>query len=317
MLPIVRGLLLALPILLIFGALLSSADPIFGQGLEDFFKFLKIENLPENIFRLSYILVIAYFLTGLYLHALTKSTDEKLLGIDKPVLSRFLGFTEAAIILCSVNLLFAVFVGVQFRYFFGGRGNINLEGYTYSEYARRGFMELVLVAFFSLLLFLALSTIAQRGTRRQRITFSALGATLTILVGVILVSAYQRLVLYEVAYGFTRLRTYTHVFMVWLGVLLAVLLLLELFGKLRFFALASLIVAIGFGITLNLLPVDGFIARQNILLAQQGEELDSSYLLSLSLDAVDKLRQMYSDPKLDQLVRELLEPPPGDAPGKP
>jgi hypothetical protein len=303
---VVRGVLLALPVVLVFSLLLSSADPIFAQGFDDFFQFLRIENLGENLFRLIYILVIGYFLAGIYLHALTNSRDEKLIGVEKPLIARFLGFTEAAIVLGSVNLLFAAFVGVQFRYFFGGQGNIHLDGYTYSEYARRGFSELVLVAFFTLLLFLALSTVAKRTTRGQRTAFSALGATLTILVGVILVSAYQRLLLYEAAYGFSRLRTYTHIFMLWLGVLLAVLLVLELTGRLRTFTLAAIVVAVGFGLTLNLLPVDGSIARQNVLRAQAGADLDSAYLASLSLDAVPGLWDMYNDQALDGAVREAL-----------
>ena len=305
-LPVVRGVLLALPVLLLFGALLASADPVFAEGLDDFFQFLNIENLPENLLRLVYILVIAYFLTGLYLHAMTSSSDEKLVGVDKPLLPRFLGFTEAAIILGSVNLLFATFVGVQFRYFFGGQRNVNLAGYTYAEYARRGFTELVLVAFFSLLLFLALSAIARRASARQRITFSGLGVLLTLLVGVILVSAYQRLELYETAYGFTRLRTYTHAFIIWLGVLLGILLLLELVGKLRSFTLAALLVAAAFGVTLNLLPVDGFIARQNIQRAVEGAELDSAYLLFLSLDATDDLWRLYQDDGIDAAVHEQI-----------
>ena len=305
-LPVVRGLLLALPVLLLFGALLASADPIFAEGLDDFFQFLKIENLPENLLRLVYILVIAYFLTGIYLHAFNTSSDDRLLGLEKPLLPRFLGFTEAAIILGSVNLLFATFVGVQFRYFFGGQRNVNLAGYTYAEYARRGFTELVLVAFFSLLLFLALSAIARRTSSRQRITFSALGAILTIQVGVMLVSAYQRLLLYEAAYGFTRLRTYTHAFIIWLGVLLGILLLLELLGKLRAFTLAAVLVAIAFGLTLNLLPVDGFIARQNIQRAVEGSELDNTYLLTLSLDATPDLWRLYQDEGIEAALHEKI-----------
>ena len=304
--PVLRGLLLAVPVLLLFGALLASADPIFGQGLEDIFKFLSIENLPENLFRLSYILVIGYVLVGVYLHALNNSQDEKLVGVEKPVMPRFLGFTEAVIILSSVNLLFAAFVAVQFRYFFGGQVNIHLDGYTYAEYARRGFSELVLVAFFTLLLFFALSAVAQRSTRGQRIAFSALGAALTVLVGVILISAYQRLLLYEAVYGFSRLRTYTHVFMLWLGVLLVALMLLELTNKLRSFALVSLLVALGFGVTLNLLPVDGLIARQNVMQAQAGSELDSAYLVSLSPDAVSSLWDMYSGTEVKAEVQAQI-----------
>ena len=304
--PWLRGVVLALPVLLVFSLLLASADPVFGQGFEDLLSFLKIENLPENLFRLVYILIIGYLLAGVYLHALNGSSEEKLLGAAKPLLPRFLGFIEAAVVLGSVNLLFAAFVGVQFRYFFGGQGNIHLDGYTYAEYARRGFAELLLVAFFTLLLFLALSTVVKRNTTPQRWIFSILGALLTVLVSVILVSAYQRLLLYEAAYGFTRLRTYTHLFMLWLGVLLAVLMVLELSNRLQRFPLASLLVLVGFGISLNLLPVDGFIVRQNVQRASQGAALDSAYLVTLSPDSAGELWQAYYDPDTTTAVGDQL-----------
>jgi hypothetical protein len=54
------------------------------------------------------------------------------------------------------------------------------------------------------------------------------------------------------------------------------------------------------------LPVDGFIARQNILRAQKGEELDRSYLLTLSLDSVDVLWQSYQDKTLDEQARNQI-----------
>ena len=54
-----------------------------------------------------------------------------------------LGLIEVATLLISVDLLFLVFVWIQFAYLFGGQANITLEGYTYAEYARRGFFELL------------------------------------------------------------------------------------------------------------------------------------------------------------------------------
>jgi hypothetical protein len=44
-------------------------------------------------------------------------------------------------VLSSVVVLFSAFVIIQFQYFFGGAANISIEGYTYAEYARRGFGE--------------------------------------------------------------------------------------------------------------------------------------------------------------------------------
>jgi hypothetical protein len=207
---VLRGLLIALPIVAIFAGLLSSADMVFANRLEDFIQLFRLERLPEYIFRGIYILAATYALVGAILHAGQKSRDEKLIGEEKPLVLPFLGFTEAAIVLGAVNVLFLLFVIIQLQYFFGGQTNIGVEGYTYAEYARKGFGELVAVAVFSTLLFLGLSGAVKRQTTTERWVFSALGLLLVALVGVMLVSAYQRLVLYETVYGFTRLYTYFH-----------------------------------------------------------------------------------------------------------
>jgi hypothetical protein len=310
--PVIRGLIIAVPVIAIFASLLAAADPIFGDYLEDFVDIFKLENLPEYIFRGVYILILGYLLAGLYMHAFTNNKDQKLIGEEKPWVPSFLGFTEAAIVLGSLNALFGSFVVIQFRYFFGGQSNIKVNGYTFAEYARRGFGELVAVAFFSLLLFLGLSTISRRETTAQRRTFSGLGIGLVVLVAVILVSAFQRLLLYEDAYGFTRLRIYSHVFMVWLGILLAAVVILELLKKQRAFALASLIASIGFVLTLNVINVDGLIVRQNVQRALNASglspdegasqrvdsEFDAYYLQSLSTDATLDLIEAQSNSQL-------------------
>jgi hypothetical protein len=294
-LAVLRGLLLALPIILILTGLLAEADPIFEQNVDQFLEIFDIENLGEYIFRGIYILIFAYLLMGIFLHAFYKNHDEDITDDEKPWISRFLGFTESAIVLGSVNLLFLAFVAVQFQYFFGGRANITLEGYTFAEYARRGFGELVTVAIISLILFLGLSSVTKREGERQGNIFSAFGIILVALVTVILVSSFQRLQLYEFAYGFTRLRIYTHVFIIWLGLLLASVVILELFKRQRHFAFTALLVAIGFIISLNALNVDAFIAHQNVNRAQAGEDLDIAYLASLSEDAVPAMRDIYDE----------------------
>ncbi len=304
--PVVRGILIAAPVLVFFTALLASADAVFARRVQDFVARFRLENLPEYIFRAIYILVIAYMLAGALLHAARKSADDHLLGLEKPLLKPFFGFTEASIVLGSVVVLFALFVGVQVQYFFGGQSNITAEGFTYAEYARRGFGELVSVAFFSLLLFLGLGTVVRRETERQHRLFAGLGVALTLLVGVMLVSAYQRLALYEAAYGFTRLRTYTHVFIIWLGLLLAVTAALDALRKQRAFALAALIAALGFAASLALMNVDAFIARSNIARAQSGFSLDVGYLADLSTDAVPVMAALYQSPALSDSTRSRV-----------
>jgi len=310
--PVARGMVIALPVVVIFASLLASADLVFSQKLTGFIELFNLEKLPEYIFRLIYILVIAYALAGVILYAASQSKDEKLIGEDKPFIPAFLGFIESAIVLGSVVALFTAFVVIQFQYFFGGQTNIHLDGYTYSEYARKGFGELVAVAFFSLLMLLTLSGITKRETEFQRRIFSGLGVAVVALVLVMLVSAYQRLVLYEAAYGFSRLRTYTHVFLIWIGLVLIATIVLEILRKERAFALAALIASFGFAMSLPILNVDAFIVQQNIQRELRTDKdadavaLDTEYFLNLSDDAVPELASALHTLSLPDSVKDKV-----------
>jgi hypothetical protein len=306
--PFVRGVLIALPVVAVFAILLASADAVFKQKLGSLFSIFDIDNFDEYLLRFFIILIVGHALAGVVLHALSASKDEKLIGQEKPF-QAFFGFIEAVIVLGSVVLLFGSFVIVQFQYFFGGSANINIEGFTYSEYARRGFGELIAVAFFALLMLLTLSTATKRETEKQRTIFTGLGVALVGLLLVILFSAYQRLSLYETVYGFSRLRTYTHVFLVWIGLLLIATIVLEILRKTRAFSLAMLIASLGFAMSLPILNVDGFIVRQNIQRELQGgaiTNLDAQYFNELSADAVPSLVAALRDPKLPAPVHERI-----------
>jgi len=302
--PYLRGLVFAIPIVAVFASLLASADPVFSGELSELLGFFSIENLPQYLFRLAYILIAGYLLLGVILHASAKSQDEKLIGEEKPLLAPFLGFTEAMIVLGSVAILFAAFVVVQFQYFFGGQANITTAGYTYAEYARRGFGELVTVAFFSLLLIAGLGNITQKEGRAERWWFSAVSILIVLLVGIMLVSAYQRLVLYEEAYGFSRLRTYTHAALIWVGLLLSAVVALQILQRDRYLAAAALTAALGFAITLAFVNVDGLIVRENVQRANERKELDVPYLVSLSTDSVPALAEAYESPSTGRETRD-------------
>jgi hypothetical protein len=306
--PFLRGVLIAIPLLLVFAALLASADLIFRTRLTNLFSWFTVENFSDLIFRTIYICVLAYFLAGAYIYALTRSTDKKVLSPDKPFLSPFLGHVEAFTVLGLVNLLFLGFIIIQFCYFFAGETNITLEGFTYAEYARRGFFELVAVSIISFGLYYTLNTVTKRSERKVKHIFSVLGTVLMLQVGCMLLSAFQRLSLYEAAYGFTTLRTITHVFMIWFGILLAVAVLMEIFNQFRRLALMLFLVLFGFTLTLNLLNVDLFIAQRNIEHAIAGNRLDASYLVhQLSDDGIPTLFKYWQAQDTPQDIQNALQ----------
>jgi hypothetical protein len=207
----------------------------------------------------------------------------------------------------AINVLYFSFVSIQFRYFFGGEKNINLDGYTYAEYARRGFGELLTVAFFTLFIIMVLSSITKRESKGSKTTFSVLTAAMTIFIGVILVSSLQRLALYESAYGFSRLRTYSHLCILWIGVLFLAILALEITQQHRYFTLASLGAVAGFVLTMNLVNVDSFIVNQNIQRLEVEEAaLDTHFLHTLSDDSIPTLIDNWDNPFLSSLEQQEI-----------
>jgi hypothetical protein len=195
------------------------------------------------------------------------------------------GFGETTTALAAVDGLFGVFVVIQFAYLFGGRDTLDVAGLTYSEYARRGFFELLAVAALALPLVVGLEWLGRRDTPRQRRVFQALGGAMVLLTLVILGSAMLRMVLYEDAYGYTHLRLYSHAFMIWLAAL-CLLFLAALASERRqwltFGLLISLLVGLG---GLDLLNPDRFIAEQNLRRYEVGLPLDARHLTDLSADA--------------------------------
>ena len=293
--PLIRGTLLALPLLAFFALLLLSADLVFAAFVDDFFSLAIFDILIETTWRSLLILLVAWVLAGGLAYALLRARPEQppfTATLQEELASHFsLGFGETATVLSLVNALFLGFVWIQFAYLFGGRAQIVLEGFTYAEYARRGFFELVAVALTTLALLRGLQWLSRSHTGYQRQLFNALGSLMIALVLVMLLSAFQRLRLYEAAFGYTRLRLMVHLFIIWLGLLLGwqALTLWWHPGRQPQFALAALVAALGFLLTLNVLNPDALIARQNLARFEETGKVDAYYLTRLSADAMPEL----------------------------
>lgn len=284
-----RGLFMATPVIILFTILFSSADAAFELAAKDFLKLLRLDNIPELFSRFIFTVIAAWLCMG----GIAYSLRETETGMEKVTIDTHmkkpLGLTETAVILISLNVLFAVFVAIQFQYFFGGQQNISVAGFTYAEYTRRGFAELVFVAIFTLALCLVLQTLMRVDSKTDHSWFEGLVVLLILMTGVVLVSSFQRLMLYEQAYGWTQLRTYVHVFIICLGALLLIFLFSVHFSNSRIFAFGLFITCMGFVMGLNVLNPDAFIARQNIARYAANNQLDVVYLATLSEDAIPEL----------------------------
>ncbi|MBC7871156.1 MAG: DUF4173 domain-containing protein, partial [Chitinophagaceae bacterium] len=125
------------------------------------------------------------------------------------------------------------------------------------------------------------------------------------LMLVMLFSASRRMFLYEEAFGFTHLRVYVHVSIVWLAVTFAIVALSLIRIRRNIFSLGLLLVAIGFLVTMNLMNADLYIAQHNIARYENGAQLDTCYLQTLSVDALPAVVALYETAENPDLKDQL------------
>jgi hypothetical protein len=276
---VARGVLLAVPLLLVFNALFASADPVFAKAVQSLFRWDGNE-AASTTFR---VFFWSWAAAGVLWAALQAPRGEiRTEGLPRPTL----GATEVATVLALVDGLFLAFVAVQARYLFGGQAWVSrsLE-MGWGEYARRGFFELVWVAALALPMLLALHALLRdRGGRGERV-FRVLAGVLVALLFVVMVSAVQRMRLYQAAYGLTELRLYTTAFMGWLGIVLAWFAATVLRGQPGRFPRGAVMSGFAVVAALNVLNPDALIARTNLDRAERTGKLDARYLSWLSADA--------------------------------
>lgn len=296
LLAVARGVAIGAPLLVLFGGLFAAADTVFKSYLT-----AAVPSFPGTPIRLGLILAWSWLAAGLLRDLVAAREDGRLLSpaiVVGRVRRPRLGSTEIMIALGLLNLLFLAFVLVQFRYLFGGRELVEQRAHlTYAAYARHGFFELVIACTLALPVLL-LADWLLGGSRRR--LFRVFAGSLVALLFVVILSALQRMRLYEQAYGLTELRLYATVGILWLAAVLVWFAATVLRGRRHAFAIGA--VAAGFIATLalNVLNPDALIARTNLGRPQA----DVHYLASLGDDAVPVLLRRL--PELDPPVRREL-----------
>lgn len=275
------GSLAAAPLLLVFGTLFASADPLFAKYANDLGRSLD-DVLDHGVTAIAIAWLAGGLLAGLLLARCPADLE----------LGRPPGWIAdaVALALALVATLFVAFLAVQARALVGGRELVEATvGLGYAEYARRGFFQLLAAAGLALPLVLIADWAAAPGSpRRARIV--GLSGVLVALVLVVLVSAARRMSLYVDAYGLSELRLYASAAMVWLGIAFVALAVGSVAGSRRRFALHAHAAAAILVVALGAMSPQATIVRINAARASSTVAgFDALYATSLGADAVPAL----------------------------
>ncbi|WP_168413211.1 DUF4153 domain-containing protein [Bacillus salacetis] len=293
------GLLISVPLVGFIGILLVSADNHFAELMARLpLKFFNLQ-IGDEIFRTIFVLMVSLILYS-FIRMLRRNEKDypRSMDIQRPSWET----TIIVTVLISLNALYALFTFVQFQYFFS---DTLLAGYTYADYARRGFFELIVVTLINWSIVVAVIKSSDKG---EGVMSRVTNILLTLLIGmsgIMLYSAAMRLGLYEEAYGFTMSRVLAHSFMALIGVILAFTLLKIWYVRLslsRFYIITVMIIYSG----LNLVDLNGLIVEKNIDRYEQTGKIDLYYFEQMSYAGTLGLIDLYKqDPSLPGL-KELL-----------
>jgi hypothetical protein len=303
---IVKGILITLPIALFFFFLFSSADLVFNKFVAGIFNINFSVN-PDVATQIWLTLIFTILWFGAYIYILENVSSQDNISPLPMVRSYKFGNIEAGILFATLSALFLTFVVIQIKYLFAGHDAITKLGYTYAEYAHKGFGELIAVALLTFSLIFLAEKYIERTEDRPSNVFKILTSILVLLILVIMASAFMRLGIYEQAYGFTLDRILVQAFIIWLA---AVFLWLgcKIIKNVndRSFIFGLFLSITTFFILFNLINPDAFVTKQNINQFAKSGVLDTTYLASLSADAVPRLMSLLEIPGVkDKDGREL------------
>ena len=286
---ILLGVLIAVPLLVLVFVLLSSADMIFSSWTVTALDHIFFSANPYLACLLTVVIyAAAYGIMAAASRMMTAGPDGERKKREKKENNALTAITVTVLL----TLVYLLFCGIQLYFLFGG-GKVSLpEGFTYAEYARQGFFQLLAVTFLNILVLMVC-----RKPAAQSVVLRVVMTVFSACTYIMIASAAMRMLLYVDAYSLSFLRILVLWFLA-LNTLLVTGIILAVyraaFPLFRYFVAVSAICYI----VLAYADVDYLIASYNLRSESAVKTADMDYLASLSEDAA---------PVLVPVLQEILE----------
>ncbi|HHX60484.1 MAG TPA: DUF4173 domain-containing protein, partial [Epulopiscium sp.] len=186
------GAFLAIPLLLIIVALLSSADIIFEEITASITKFL----FSPNIISVTLIIIIGFIACYCIICGAAKKysiANEKAREKEDP--------TIPITTMTLITAVYLVFSTIQIMYLFNNGLFVLPKEFTFAQYARRGFFELLVVTVINIGLMVICTSLF-----KEHKALKAVLTIMTITTYIMIFSAAYRMLLYTSAYHLTFFR---------------------------------------------------------------------------------------------------------------
>lgn len=200
------GVGISVPLILIVGGLLVSADLVFKDAVDTMFNGWDLADIFGVVLWIIFYFAFSY---GMITVLQEKDINEKVKDCKQfpPIIAIMSTFV--------ITIIYVLFSYIQITYLFGEKG-ILPEGFTYAEYAREGFFQLLFVCILNLMIVLVGINLFKESKILKTIL-----CVISLCTFVMIASSAYRMILYIRFYYLTFLR----IFVLWALVVIALLMI--------------------------------------------------------------------------------------------
>jgi len=297
------GIGASVPVLIFLVIMLSAADAIFSNIMQDIFWGIVFGIYLGTIPRIIFGCIAGLYLFGVTYAIVAGRKTEKVPSRNgfKPIIGDCVILN---IIMASTLAVYTLFVAIQFRYLFAPSTSLPY-GLTFVTYARRGFFELLFLTGVNIAFILVAVGLTKTQSSRGAKATKWLCLYLCSVTVVLLVSSFYRMWLYSSDDGLTTMRLLVIGFLAFemIGLIFTFMYIVRpKFNIVLVYAL----VALSYFLVLNIVPIDRIIAHEQINRYFAGERTCVAYVFTLSADAAPEIERLIASENEETVTRANL-----------
>lgn len=271
-------------IALIVIGLLCSADNEFAKIFSTIFKDINIFNVSELTGRIIIIIIAFFYFAGFFMNMLDKENGLKEFEKDEKAEKKE-SYTIRMMI-TVLNLVYLVFCFTQIKVLF------TEQNIKYSEFARKGFFQLMIVSLINIVMILKANNKNLRENEKQDKYKKTMCIVMVIFTLVIIISAFARMTLYQQNYGYTRLRVLVDLTLITEIILLIPTVIYILKNKIDLIK-TYFVIIITMYCLVNFINIDKIIMKNNFNRYKETGYIDLNYLMEMNnSDLIEQLLEL-------------------------
>ena len=215
---VIKGVLIAIPIMIMVTAILMLADAAFESTCDMVFGKINSDEITNRIVRFMTWMLIFPGLMSSYHFCMVKKfrelSEEEDINNIKVKEKKYWNVASTFTVAIAIASVYCVYIGSQLNYFVGAFGGTLPESYTYAMYARRGFFELIPIILFNGLIVAIMAMKIELTTSKSKMGYRILSTFYCVFTGFLIITAIAKMYMYMNLYGLTVKRVYVTWFLI-------------------------------------------------------------------------------------------------------